>query len=1557
MYPEDFVPPSVENVAPLYPEKQASDQAFYAARSYSDNPTEDYQKIYTELSQKGSSELFSISKDRWIKEQDVANKQAIVSLIEDPNVDVEAKKDALVSYGMGGTISPDIKEKYIQKTALETKPVSLEQVKAQQDRAASVSKLSTELNRAIAKDQEEAGTSKFVNYLDGLGLATLDVGFALGGGIMGVLDSIWEWDAVAGQKLANKIIDKSRSDAYKVLKPSQKALDVKNDIMESISVLGVPSEKIGEWVTENTGSANAGLVAKVPLDPLNFVGVGTVKGLTSGAKQAINLGARKTAPINAASVANPNVAADLIKEGFADTTDKAFKSMGTDKGQAVNDAVLPKIMSPNEVKLMPDVAEYFAQSDAAFQEMFKDNRFDVNAQPLAESRLADLDSVAAVLRDERATGYMQNQSFLSNIDGNIYEGKAIFGKTDKYYFSNLTEVAQKYNALKETIKDLPLELKKDLAIVDKITGRRYVDMDQQGAAALENTGTFSELVNDPKYKDVANTQLAVEWSWKKEYDELGALLFGPDSVTSSLSFGPGPLKNLDVSQLARSDASSWLLNPGTFPKWFEQSIARIAPRAARAQNVISSNFKRYVATTKHPKELDELVHLAEKDKQDHYSVVDIATKYPYLSQAQAKDLFVSYSTWRRTTHYLHSLVNLKQRRDLYRDGFTRGLYVEDKYVGPINENWRFRTKDQLPDQVWDYDLNMPFKFTLNAEKILEGTYDVGGKKLVQLKNPYVDEASGHIYEYGLIGGAKSKADLLPERVVPRTPGYSPIKTTEHFFIQKTPKEMVINGIKVTDPNRLATHSQTIGAAATRAEAKKMEQALQAKNEDYTVSIKQDRSVNFNTVIDDLQTADNLNRNAMQRGERLPTLTGMSRVEDRMMTLTKTIRSLVNQNAWDPFEKNFNEAFVASYGPFLRDGAFPRVLSDISAPPNASLDTIKRVEEARAIYKKYAKMKSFGTMSDEVWQKSLHTIADLIDGWRVPSDIARTMGNKGESVFSSAKKLASVLFINLAPQRQWIVQMQTLLEMAALYPIKAVNVFRDTLAYRGALLAEAEVLSGIADGKASKYFKENFAKMSSDEKVEFTKTLEAIKKSGLMESIDLNMLVHGVFTDLNDPLIRSTASKVAGAPLKAGKILSAAGRSVGFDIAESTNRLGLWLVAKDLWKQNNPGKDWTTQRAIEEISYEEWRLSGSMSRAGGLAYQEGLLSTFMQFAAISQKLTMNVFQDNATMLSPSQRARLAAVRLLMYGPRYGLPIGGLVDTFINNTDNDETKKLLKQAERGLLDVALNSLLQTATGEPADVNFAKSFTPYSDFGLPTIEVFFEMAKIFSDKPTAPRFPALGAITAVEETLGKLNGWFTARPMNTPEEWTKALNEVAKLASGWSNISKMQIMLATHDKYTKLGSPLGLKATVGESIAQAFGMTTFREDDLFAAAKDLQDRNALIKTMSEDIHKSLVSLYKAFPEDADKEAEYLSSFVSVLKDSGWGTQDIDDLLQATIELDKRSQQEMGTSVLMKILEKTSAQNAESLDKARGHILSVHKNDPELKQLFDLMQGKGNP
>jgi len=174
-------------------------------------------------------------------------------------------------------------------------------------------------------------------------------------------------------------------------------------------------------------------------------------------------------------------------------------------------------------------------------------------------------------------------------------------------------------------------------------------------------------------------------------------------------------------------------------------------------------------------------------------------------------------------------------------------------------------------------------------------------------------------------------------------------------------------------------------------------------------------------------------------------------------------------------------------------------------------------------------------------------------------------------------------------------------------------------------------------------------------------------------------------------------------------------------------------------------------------------------------------------------------------------------------------------------------------------------------------------------------------------------------------------------------------------------MQIMLATQDKFTKMGSPIGLKATAAEAYWQFFGLPTFREEDLWEAAISLSDMNQAIKVISEDIHKTMVSLYQAFPEDADKQVEYLQSFVSMLEGDNWGPQEIDELVEKVIELDKQRYMTVGDSILIKVLDKTAGNNSRELTKARNLITLYQSNDPNaqenIRELSDLLQGKGNP
>lgn len=97
----------------VWSEEDASNEAFYTAATL-DSP--DVEKTYTKVNQdllsKGFSNLQKLAIDKYKDEQDNQNQIIVDSLIEDPSVSMQDKKNALELYATGGYISNDLKKRY-----------------------------------------------------------------------------------------------------------------------------------------------------------------------------------------------------------------------------------------------------------------------------------------------------------------------------------------------------------------------------------------------------------------------------------------------------------------------------------------------------------------------------------------------------------------------------------------------------------------------------------------------------------------------------------------------------------------------------------------------------------------------------------------------------------------------------------------------------------------------------------------------------------------------------------------------------------------------------------------------------------------------------------------------------------------------------------------------------------------------------------------------------------------------------------------------------------------------------------------------------------------------------------------------------------------------------------------------------------------------------------------------------------------------------------------------------------------------------------------------------
>lgn len=1044
-------------------------------------------------------------------------------------------------------------------------------------------------------------------------------------------------------------------------------------------------------------------------------------------------------------------------------------------------------------------------------------------------------------------------------------------------------------------------------------------------------------------------QFAVEMEWERKYDDLDVLIFGEDAINAELHFG------VDVSGLARSSLSQWVFGGvGVFPKWFESAGARAAPRAAKQAATMINTIKKKIAGTPFRKELNELVAIAEEKGVESFTITQLQDKFPKLSKKDIESLFETHTYWRRVNHYNHALINLTHRNNLLSEEFTSGLWIDGKYKGAVNSNIKFTSFETTPKQVWDFEKDLPIEFTLDRNK--ETAFDIGGKQVVMLKKAYQSE-DGKYYQYALIGDTKTKIDMLPDIVVPRIPGYSPIKTTAAWYIDVIPTSAEINGLLVSDPVRLRNLTRTVAAGVTKQDVKKLEAELKAKYPTSVVQARQDKDISFNRIMADQEAHQEILRNALERGERLPTLNGPAPIEDRLTSLVKSVQTLTRQNAMQAYTQAVEKAFVRDFKQFLPDDKFPVNKNEITALPNMSPEETIQYQNALTVWDQYAKVKSFGTVGDRAWANVLNTIADKLENFKVTykaGPVTRELAKKGNILANYPRQLASTLYISLNPLRQWIVQPAQLLELWSISPQTALQRFADLSGIRLALAAKSDLFKN----SPIDFYEASRSLAPSMDKVEFDKTVKAIEQSGLLESVDLNMLVHGIFNDIDRPLIESGWEKSMEALTAIPKGLTRLSRQVGFDFAELNNRMGIWLVMKDKWKEANPGKDWTTKEAIEEISYNEWRWSGSMSRAGALPYQEGAFSVLMQFAAITQKMTMNLIQKNG-LLSPQEKAKLVAARAVLYGAKWGVPGGALAYYFVDRSEDETVQEYSNVLKRGLADRAMNSLFNALSGsEQADLLVSRGMAPYSESttGIPYVEVIGEFAKLWDGKDaTNPRLPALGAAASVNEAIGRMRSWFVTQDVTDENVFKRSLMEAFSVASSMNNFAKSQLMLSTKEKITKNGNKLGLDFTASEAYAQMLGIGTWKEEELWAGIGASMDRKDKIEQMATNIHKWMEYQQNTMKsEDPIQRFDMLTSFVTMLKDDkNWTDQDITELYQLTIEKMKRVSKDTNTSLLEAYIKAHSDKNSEELIRAKNALATNPKN----KELLDILEGKGNP
>lgn len=1627
-YPLDFVIPEKE-VSTTVPEGVASEEAFYAAASSGKDPIADYQQSFTELTQTGKSELIDIAKAGWQKEQEDSMRFTVSEIINSPDIDFQVKKDVLTQYSLGGGISKDLKDKFVEKYASMSKGITISEQESQTAKASTVQKDLAVDKEESTKDNVIKGATELKDVAVALGYVGSDFVKAIPASIAGLYGYIATQDPALAQEISSDLIQKWKGES---LPKNQQ--EYREYMEDKLSYLGYFGTKVRDFVYEYTGNTNLSVNASYVFDPINAIPVGLITkagrtAVTAPVKYAYRgtkklLGIKPGTPAAVATITNPAMAADLLVGGVLDETDTSAKALGVTRADIIKDSLIPLESNKVDPRLSPDISKKLISEVENMNKEAKKLLDEIKTNPSVQDpllRISDQEVVAKTL-DQLNPYFRNNLSNFNNLTSDIWEGVARFTKDENYSFHTNAEAFEAATKIHESLKGVPKTFTNQVFIRDLQEGTvtaledfaKTVVNINDGPIKVNDTVTWVDqfgvkqttrvmevktkgkntlyrvAVADAKYgdkgafvskeliqtvvkdgvevalKDLETTtasapkkNLVVEWHYSRKYDELNRLLFGENAVSARVL-------GIDLSRIARSSATGWLFNHGTIKGWFSEISARLAPRMAR-QQAFFTKLLSDIASTKYPKEFNALIEEGMAKGKENFTLLEIEERFPNIGTKGWEALYETHYKSRRLMDIYHTYINYQKRNELYANKFTKGLYVGKDYIGPVNPNITFTLADQqkgkVPVKAWDYSTNtevlldIDFKKNARMDPITgiatQAAYDKSGKRIVSLSNKQEGDLPNLKFEYALVDDNISTLAYLPQEVVPKVKGYWPRQYKERFFIERYPTVLNINGVSTVDEKALSTYREVVAVAYTVPEKEALLKELRAKykGEDFRIEPRTARENTYGTILSEYEVQGQQLRNSQHRGEKLAGLNREAYTIDPLDAAARQAQTLVRTGIMGIYDDAFKRAFTKDFQEFLENGEFPNRVEMISAGPSPSEAKFAKYQEAVTIFKEYAKNKSFETMTGSYIKGFLHNVADVLESFRVPKSLGvRYLAENAESLLILPRTLASLTSISLHPGRQWVVQLGPLMEYAG--PLRAAPILANAFALRAALLGSVDIIS--KKGMFTKFMEDMGQKASIGlEKSDFEALVQAIKEEGLLESIDHNVMVSDIFNPLDRSLTESFAEKTLRKVVAPFKAVTKQATAKGFNAAESVNRLGMLLIAREKWLARNPGKDWNTPKARQEIFFDEWSMSGSMSRAGSFRYQTGFLANFFQFQAITHKLFMNVFQDNATRLTPKQRFNLGLSRFALWGSRHGLPAGEFIHDYVNSIEDDRLRQLLKQMEIGLVDRAVNGTLKLITGEKSDIDFGGNMGSYSENVFIYFDVYENAAKIWDGRPTTnPRLPVFSSWGNLGDVFNTFGDWYKTGNL-TSDNYEQMLYEAAKVASGSNAIATTVLMKGTRDKATKLGQLKGFEYSVQEIYANALGLGTRRDAALYELQEESFSRPEEIKAVVEHLDKYIVSSLKDDPDNIEKRMSYISSYMTMIERDGFSEEELKQVFIGVINKEKkRASTDLKSSLIMKMLLQKFETSNETFIKYKNMLKDEFANDEQAQEVLKLIE-----
>lgn len=1312
-------------------------------------------------------------------------------------------------------------------------------------------------------------------------------------------------------------------------------------------------------------------------------------------------------PLDTIATANPKAGGELSLSALLDPTNVIASRLNNKKYNILNDTILNQANPmTSDIINTPNLYQRITNITKTFEQNYKDNYF--NPLVVRPDIVADtLKPIHAIEDNFNNKFHMSKSPIVISKDG--VQGKMRFGKDQDYLIYSRTEAIDIYQNLEAALKDQYKNTKYKVYIEDLETGKQYTPSDLRKESKFFNIEdykqslgkdelTAADLDNYKKNLEGSERSLAVTFEFDFKFNPLDFYLENNNYLVPQTTY-----LGKDVTKWFTGSLGPHLGSLGAqFSNWLSEGYQRAADKSNYNSKVIVKEMNK-ISKSPYGVLLKDVLNKGYV-QQKNFSKDEIAQQYSkFFSYYNKKDkarilneIYSDYAVIRTIANLQHLYVNKMVRNDLIRNGFDKAIYrrgKNDQMLDPINIKQGQHDYSGV-EKAFDYETGTAVAFQFS--KVKDGIpVDKFGRRIVLLRYPKIEEGTQNSYlEYALVDESKFAIDFLPQSIVKKIDGYMPIVHKAEYFIEYVPNFIYLNGKyidKTLSNNRilLENYTETLDSALTEKDAVKLrtmyeqdvpkaerKQVIQGEEVVEQVPLYKVRVRRTNNTTQDLvkdqELFEVMSRQGRSKSRRMNKNFYDEGIVDPLEALQKATVSLERLNLLDDFTAQAREGFIKQYEDHVPRNAagepvFPRTVEELT---NESINPDAfRAAKNKLLYME--KQQTAVSKGEKIIGEQISYLLDEMEGFKLTREILKRVPElrtlSGRSLTRATNQMASLLFITLNALRQPFVQTTQILThvgsnivmphqaiadvglfTATMFRLMAdAPVFKDTIAGATIKAIPYTIIGGVKIPGTSLKIMDNIA--------EFEAYYQAFKKSGLVESAGLNMMVEDLLHAKPKGFKQDTIIDTA---LKGPKtVATAAGKF--FNISEFANRLYFNGVAYRLMKKKNQGTiDILDKKVQEDIFYEGWRLAGSQTRQGSFDFQHGLTSSLMQYLAVGQKIANTMLQNTATIMTPTERARVLISQAVMYGTA-GVYLNNLIEELLRKYANLDSVpiEVVKYVTMGLAGYGFSTLVDNAyellTGEEVErksqLHYGGSVTPVGASTVPFAwaDFVYEMTDVFTEKGASFRFAGLSGIKGIYGAAEKFAFWLDTKE-TTKEEFPEVLPRILSFISGMNNITKSYIQLASGDIVTSYGNSLGLEKTRAEAFAQILGIKTVQEDLLRKNLMDSGNRNEHIKIIAQDLHKKMAEVYlnpnfgNNDPEQqGEMKIELVGKILGMLQESGQFTKDeVQDIRRQITALDKRMTK--GRSATGSILQKLWESNNEELSIDQKKQIEILEMNP---------------